>query len=216
MRRLAIASLAVPLALLLAAAPVAASSPKSLVLPPTPGLTGYLGTALWNWAVSIPPDENPLAVSNCNADQTGLVFYVFNTYFGNTLSEDCSVTAGRWLFVSPGGTECSIAEGNGPTVADLKTCVATQKAELSGVATWIDGRPIPNIDRYYAESGPFVWHVPDGNLFGVPAGDTISVSGVWGMLVLLPVGVHTIVNEDTLAGAGVAEVIATVTVSPRH
>jgi hypothetical protein len=219
-RRLGLALATGVMALSLFVSPVAAHNPNPRVLPPGSHALGGSysdwGVGIWNWIFSIPGPSNPLLTANCNANQSGRVFFVTNTFFGNTLNESCAVNSGTWIFASAGGVECSQAEGNGTSEAELRTCVEGFKPLFSDIAIWIDGRQVRDIDAYWAESGLFIMHVVADNPFGIPAGDTISVTGNWGVLLPpLPVGVHTIVVQDTLGGQ-VAMTIATVTVSAGH
>jgi hypothetical protein len=65
----------------------------------------------WNWLVSFPEDESPALVDNCNANQSGKVFFLPHTFFGNTLETSCTVPTGTIIFATAGVRLCA-AGGN--------------------------------------------------------------------------------------------------------
>lgn len=103
--------------------------------------------------------------------------------------------AGKALFFPIIDAECSTAEGNGNSEADLRACAVSDVDPVSGVACEIDGRPVQNLEAYRVESPLFTFGpLPADNLLGLSAG-TISPSvsdGFFLMLAPLPPGTHSI------------------------
>ncbi|TMG26019.1 MAG: hypothetical protein E6H96_00970 [Chloroflexi bacterium] len=169
-------------ALILASAPaVSAGNPNPGIVPPTGHALGvpYADWAgrWWNWVASVPAATNPLLVDNCNVNQHRPVWFVPHTFFGNTLSTSCTVPTGTWLLATGGGVECSEAEGNGTTEAQLRACVESFLPLFLNVRITVDGRDVQNVDRYLFVGGLYTLNLPADNIVGVAAGPTKSVAG---------------------------------------
>src|SRR5690242_5290234 len=59
-----------------------------------------------------------------------------------TANRTGTVPAGKALFFPIIDAECSTAEGNGSSEADLRACAVSDVDPVSGVACEIDGRPV--------------------------------------------------------------------------
>ena len=105
------------------------------------------------------------------------MWFVPHTFFGNTLSTSCTVPTGTWLLATGGGVECSEAEGNGTTEAQLRACVESFLPLFLNVRITVDGRDVQNVDRYLFVGGLYTLNLPADNIVGVAAGPTKSVAG---------------------------------------
>ena len=173
----------------------------------------------WNeWFLGLPAEGHPMTVDDCQAGQEGDAFIIPSTYFGNTLQTTCTVSADQHIIVSPGSISCSREAGDSDEA--LLACAENARPEFANLSVSVDGELIPMIDDYWAVSPITPVELPEGNLFGMPAGVLDIVGGGWyAMLEPLAPGSHTIVVHgesdypDDEEGPLVAETIATVEVA---
>jgi hypothetical protein len=126
-------------------------------------LAGIAGA--WDlWAFGAPPDSNPLLANRCEASPSDPRIWFLPVSLGGDYEIECDIPVGAFLVLTPGGYECSGAEGNGETAEELEACVETNFANLSFVSVSLDGRPATNLGRYIVTS-PLV-QLPGPNLFG--------------------------------------------------
>lgn len=174
-------------------------SPDSLPF----GLTyGAWGARFWQWAFSIPASANPLNdTAPCSEGQSGPVWFLGGAFTTNdpgtgvvtgTADRACSVPAGKALFIPVVNSECSQAEANGDTEAELRDCSRCLLDHVTQSDLEVDG---VHVDPFVADSPLFQFGpLLDDNLIGVPAG-TISPSVANGQYILLaPLasGAHTV------------------------
>lgn len=220
-RRIATALTIAFLALLVVAIPLplAAGQADFKILEPAAkhfGMTyGEWSAAWWQWAFSLPADNNPFfdetGCANGGNGQFGPVWFltgVINT--SGQAERTCTMPAGRALFFPVINTECSTIEGNGSTEQELRACTEALMQVVTDVHAAIDGVPVipGRHDRKFRAASPLFAFgpLPDNNVlqsFGVdaPAG-TISRSaadGFYLMVAPLPPGDHTINFGGTFA-----------------
>jgi hypothetical protein len=170
------------------------------VVPPTSrvqGLThGDWQAKWWQYVLSVPADQNPLGDAprpNCILQWVGNVgLVVANSTLDTPIQ--CTVPAGKMLFVEVLGAECSTLEEapfHGGNEAELRACAgALVPQELQAS---IDGVEVQDLSRYIATSPAFDFSVPEDNVLWVPGGNGQSVaSGAYLMLTPLSPGMHTI------------------------
>lgn len=189
--------------------PQAQSNGNPGVIPPNArpyGKTyGEWSAKWWQWAYSLPVDQNPLFDSTGCANgangQSGPVWFLTGVInVSGSASRTCTVPAGKALFFPILNVECATLEGNGSTEAELRGCTDFFMGFVTNVAAEIDGVPVQNMQRYRASSPLFTYGpLPDNNvlqLFGftAPEGTTsLSVAdGFYLMLAPLSVGQHTL------------------------
>lgn len=195
-------------------------SPTSPI-PVVGGTFGALSNAWWQWAYSIPVDQNPLldeSGANCGIGQSGPVFNlagIFNET-GTANRPECVVPAGKALFVPILNAECSNVEGNGMTEKALRDCAKglMDMVDPASLQLDVDGYSFGHLENFRVSNltKPQGYHftLPDNNvlqLFGydAPAGDCyypdptgrcvpyLSVSdGYYMLLPPLRPGQHTI------------------------
>lgn len=158
------------------------------------GLTyGEWTVRWWQWALSIPQDNNPITDKtgkNCALNQEGPVWFLTGTT-GGSVVRDCTIPAGKAILLTPLNIECSYAEFPAlKTEKELRDCA---KWPGASVEVTIDGSKIQDIQKYQTQSPIFNVVFPQKNLFGAPGGPTQAVSGGWWLLLKpLSPGKHTI------------------------
>lgn len=186
----------------------AGGSPR--VIPPSArpfGLSyGEWSARHWQWTYSMPADHHPLTdTADCSAGQAGRVWFLGGTFaptdkgggvfVGNPPPRNCTVPAGTALFFPVLDAECSTAEGNGTTDAELRACAKGLMDAATDLRATIDGITVPHLQRFRVQSPLFQFGpLPAGNLLGLPAGTTSPAvsDGTFLMLAPLSVGAHTI------------------------
>jgi hypothetical protein len=208
----------------LIASPAFAQTGNHPLVPPEPHAYSELSALWWEWALSIPanfgdsspiinPDDfNPLfapddpqgnTTGNCELGQHGDVWFLAasnNPPTGGTRS--CTVPAGRQIFFPVINAECSTAEGNGTTFAELSDCAKGLMDAVTVLEATIDGVAIAKLPRFRFQSPLFMFVTPkddplnalDGLPTGtLPSGPSLSVSdGFWLLFKPLSVGQHKI------------------------
>jgi hypothetical protein len=145
-------------------------------------------TASW-WEKWVAIDAS--ALDGCDVG-TGKIVFLAGTAGG---SADRSCTTNKALFLVPLiNVECSTAEGNGTTFAELRTCAKGFADEFTDLKLLVDGEPPSDLDlnslRVQAKS-----HFTSvaGNFLGIPAANNskFASDGYWALITLTP-GEHTI------------------------
>ena len=173
---------------------------------PTGRTYGEWAAAWWQWFGRIPADRHPLnddSGADCSVGQTGAIWFLGGTAGGPPVTRRCAVPAGTALFAPLIAYECSTAEGNGATEAELRACANAGIDAVSDVRASLDGREVRDVRQYRAQSPPFTFTLVEGNLFGLPAGPTPAVAdGYWLFLEPLPPGQHTLTLRGVIATPG--------------
>jgi hypothetical protein len=161
------------------------------------GLTyGEWSAKWWQWALSIPKLSSPLVDStgkNCDQKQSGPVWFLAGTT-GGTAERTCTIPHGKAILFPGFNVECSFAENpDVKTDSGLSACAKSQLDIARNVVASIDGQNLQDLRPYRVQSLPFNVTFANNNIFGVPAGNSRSVSdGYWIMVMPLTSGVHTI------------------------
>src|SRR5689334_18232821 len=119
------------------AGPASAASPNAGrgFLPPQArihGMTlGEIAGAWDRWAFGTPADTNPLLANRCETSPSDPRIWFLPVSLGGDYAIDCDIPTGAFLVLTPGGYECSAAEGNGSTAAELEACVEANFSALS-------------------------------------------------------------------------------------
>jgi len=89
--------------------------------------------------------------------------------------------------------ECSTAEGNADTPAELRACARGFADQFTDLSLTIDGVAVASPQRFRVHSPVFQFTAAEGNVFGVPVGTTRSVAECYWVLIRpLSPGTHTI------------------------
>jgi hypothetical protein len=157
------------------------------------------------WVFLTPGAANPLFNPSCN-NLVDRVWYMPQTFIGNTEKLHCVVGNTTPILISPAGTLCDTSYVPNPRT--LRSCADVEFSGLSGVRVWIDGIPIPDLDQWIFSTPVFRISWPADNGFDVPPGSYLAAAKAH-VLMLRPlsVGRHTIVVHDRF-GEDVARVTA--------
>jgi hypothetical protein len=173
----------------------------------------------WEWAFSIPADQNP----NLDHDgrffdvgQSGSVFFVPGN-FGGTDVRTVTLPAGKALLIV-GASVLGILGLDAPTEAELRTGVEQAYAGLAKVQVEVDGMALKDLPRYTVLTPLFSFTLPDNNIAGLPAGEYQGIAeGIFLLLEPLPVGEHVIhVLNEFPAFSVTTDVTTIITVSPHR
>jgi hypothetical protein len=160
-----------------------------------------LAAAWWTWALSQPAATNPLTDTTgefCAEGQTGRTWFLAGPAGDGVVNRSCTIPAGRKLFfplvnVFNGATPDDPAELQ--TVAAQRRLVADYQVRRSfNLTLSVDGISRLHAVRY-EDSKVFKVVLPDGNLFGVPAGTVVFPtvdSGYYARLSPLHPGKHVL------------------------
>jgi hypothetical protein len=90
--------------------------------------------------------------------------------------------------------ECSQAEGNDSTDAELRACAAGFADTFTNPRARVDGKPLKRLTSFRFASPLFRFSPVAGNVIGIPAAvDSPSVAdGYWVVLKKLKAGTHTV------------------------
>ena len=201
MRRLSALAIAMTLVLAVAGSASAQSAGRGF-LPPDARVHGQtLGqiSGDWlRWGFGSPADTNPLLANQCQQDPNDAHIWFLPVSLGGDYAIDCQVPTGVFLVVTPGGYECSEAEGNGSTAAELQACVDENFADLSLVELALDGRAATHLDRYVVTSS--LVQLPGPNLLSDDATPSM-IKGYFVVIAPLSRGTHTVRAFDEFAAA---------------
>jgi hypothetical protein len=149
----------------------------------------------WQWALSYPPETNPLldtTGSSASLGDVGPVFFLAGTFSPTPVTRTFAVPGDKFIFF-PLLNAFSSEEGS---VEEMRARLATFVGNTRALHASINGVGIPEAELFsHRELSP-VFDIPLGpdNIFGAPAGVYApSVSdGYWLMLEPLGPGTHTI------------------------
>lgn len=179
------------------------------VFPPSHPGNGHtyekLSIMWWQWAASVPADENHPLIAldkmDCSPGQEGDVWFLGGVYGGPGLAtRNCTIPAGKALFFPLINIICSPFTGDLPK--DLHTCAANPGDvygfgfDMYPIEATVDGKNIGGLERFYTlpknvfKLGP----LPDPNIFDDPPGAVApgANSGYYLLLPPLPEGQHEI------------------------
>lgn len=219
-------ALALALVFLLTQAALA-GNPNPGVMPPqshSRGATyGEWSAAWWQWAYSLPADQNPFfddtGCANGANGQDGPVWFLTGVInVSGAADRTCTVPTGKALFFPLINVECSTAEAPpfyGADEEELRACA--RSFAIGDVFAEIDGRQVHNVADYLVESPLFSFTLPENNVLGLPTGEADAVSnGYYLMLAPLSVGEHTVHFGGTYSDFGFTlDITYHLTVAPK-
>ena len=186
----------------------ASANPNPGVLPPNSqpyGLTyGEWSAKWWQWAVKIPASNSPISDTtgaHCAVNQSGNVWFLAGTATstagGPGVTRTCTVPSGKAILFPIINGECSQAEGNGTTQAQLSACAKSLIDAVTVVTATVDGVDLQNLtppnSPYRVQSPLYTFNAVQDNPFSIPPGPSPSVAdGYWILLAPLSTGQHTI------------------------
>jgi hypothetical protein len=188
-----------------------AKNPNPRVIPlnaMTAGMSyGDWGAKWWQWAASPPKDVNPMndpTGTFAANGQSGKVWFLAGTTeafptgpdtFIGKAERSVTVPLGKMIFFPIINLECSTAEGNGATEAELVASCDYFIGHMTPLKATVDGRELRSLTSYRAVSPMFVLSWPANDVWGLGLGDVTTNSvadGWWIMLAPLSRGKHVI------------------------
>jgi hypothetical protein len=150
---------------------------------PEPALTARW----WQEFVAIP---GPNALDRCNVG-TRKILFLAGTTGGDPVTRTCTTEA-RTFLVPLINVECSEAEDNGDTFAELRRCARGFAKDFTDLKLVIDGQPVGHLNRLRVRARSTFTSVDD-NVFGIPAdiNSKFAADGYWALIKLSP-GKHTL------------------------
>jgi len=152
-----------------------------------------------DWFALTPFDEHPGPQNDCQAAQGGPVFFLSNVRFGTTQIYDCEIGVDQYVLVAIGGG-FGFGDEPGDTPEAMYKLSLDNSMMLWNPELILDGRWIPVGGSTWFQREAFPLELPEGNLFGAPAGPYTAISNGWYMMLEpLSPGQHSIiVRDDTL------------------
>jgi hypothetical protein len=157
--------------------PTLANAATVQVSKPDPSLTA----SWWEKFVAIPGAN---ALDRCNVG-TGQILFLAGTAGG---SAHRSCTTDKATFLVPLiNVDCSTAEGDGTTFAELRACAKGLADDFTDLKLRVDGHKVSDLNSLRVQSESTFTPI-DGNAFGIPpATDSPFASdGYWALITLTP------------------------------
>jgi hypothetical protein len=170
------------------------------VFPPSSrpyGLTyGEWSAKWWQWAESIPKENNPAADETgqkCSQSQNGPVWYLAGTRGGPAV-RDCTIPAGKAILFPIINGECSYAEFPSiKTESELRACAKADQDKVRSIEATVDGVKLKDLQKYRVQSPLFSITLPKDNVLGLEPQTTQAVGdGYYIILQPLSSGKHTV------------------------
>jgi hypothetical protein len=126
----------------------------------------------WQFALSIPTNENPLldtAGSKCVIGQRGPVWFLVGTFGDKApITRTCNVPEGKSLFFPVLNNFNANDITQHDSVALLRDSVASLINDTTVVSVVLDGKSVARIDKKFrVRSNVFELTLPEDNIFGV-------------------------------------------------
>jgi len=178
---------------------------------------GDWSAAYWQWAYSIPFEENPLldlsgaqcAVGQSRSGEPTPVFFLASVHENalpgspafNQVTRNCTVPAESYLLVPLISFACVDTPDEPdlipPDEAELRACVswAGNQIAVDSLHLRVDGKPVQGarrLGKFRAQSPAFGFTLPEDSLLVYSGRFTGLSDGYWVMLEPLPPGVHTV------------------------
>ncbi len=197
-----------------------------------PGPLSELTGEWWQWALSIPNDQNPQIDASgqyCMVGQRGELWFLAGVFGGGTATRDCSVPEGKPLFFpvinsfNNNTPDC----GQGGENFDVKKLISLITSSIDAaqnLSVTVDGKPLNRKHIQRVLSLPFPTWFPGDNIYGpdacgagmpLPAGiySPSMDDGYYVLLSPLKVGPHTL-QFHAESGTFLQDVTYNLTVAP--
>jgi hypothetical protein len=151
--------------------------------------------AWWQWAFSIPADENPNLDPNGTffaEGQSGSVYFLPGNFGGAPDVRTVTLPAGKALLIL-GASVIFFDVLGAETEAELRTGAEQGYAGVANVQVEIDGVALKDLASYTVETPLVTLTLPENNIGPLPPGAYQGVAkGIFLLLEPLPVGEHVI------------------------
>ncbi|STQ90783.1 hypothetical protein [Iodobacter fluviatilis] len=159
--------------------------------------TPKLAAEWWQWAMSTPRDESPVADlsgANCSKNQSGNTWFLAGGFGSSKIRRTCTIPAGKTLFFPLINMVYIPARGvKSITCEDTKAAAALNNDTALDLFAELDGKPVSNPRQY---------RISSKNCFDAFARQPASMQpykafpsatdGFWLLLKPLPPGPHTL------------------------
>jgi hypothetical protein len=180
-------------------------TPPRGFLPSNANPHGYsftqLATAWARWAFGTAPEINPILTNRCEQSQLDPRIWFLPPSIGGEQLNICQVPQGSFLVFSPAGFECSEAEGNGSTEAELTACAEEAFPLITSVEVTLDGRTSTATDLTNYISTTLFDVLPPNNLISPNSTPTLT-KGYFLVLTPLSRGTHYLRAFDEISSLG--------------
>jgi hypothetical protein len=161
------------------------------------GLTyGEWTAKWWQWALSIPANDNPTVDKSgekCSVGQNNSSVWFLAGTGGGEAVRSCTIPSGKAILIPIINVECDSLDLNLKTESDLRKCAKADQDKATNLQAVIDGVALTDLEKYRVQSPLFNVTIPKDNVGGYPPGSTQAVSdGFWILLKPLPPGKHEI------------------------
>lgn len=131
---------------------------------------------------------------NCGAMGTRKVVFLVGTVGTSPIERSCRIPIDTAILFPVINAECSEAEDNGSTRAELRACAASLADTFTNLHAEVDGRRIKQLRRFRFVSPLFRFSSVAGNVIGIPPArrSPAVADGYWVMLMGLDAGTHTV------------------------
>lgn len=167
---------------------------------------GTTGAEFWQWVLTQPVETNPLLDTTgefCDVGQTGHTWFLAGST-GGAITRTCEVPLGTRLVFPVVNAFYGATPGDPPeqsTEDYARSQVAGIREGARDLMVTVDGTPLRSSKIVYEDSVVFSVTLPEGNIFGAPAGTVVSPTvdaGYYVTLPPLPPGTHTIRIQGTV------------------
>jgi hypothetical protein len=146
--------------------------------------------AAWTiWGFGSPENVNPLLASRCEQSPIDPNIWFLPVSLGGDMEVDCQIPKGAFLVFTAGGYECSEAEGNGSTEAELRACAEAGFDTFTDIEASLDGKAAKDLGSYVVTTP--VFQLPGPNLFSDDPSPSV-IKGVFQVIHPLSPGEHTL------------------------
>ncbi|MDJ0806849.1 MAG: hypothetical protein QNJ78_08445 [Gammaproteobacteria bacterium] len=176
---------------------------------------GGWGAAWWQWAVSIPIEDNPLTASkdtNCSEGQGSSPVFFIGGAFGAEdevietpaifeITRECVVPVGSHIFfpiinaITHNANEDDLIEVEAAQREDVASSISNL-VDVDSLEVTVDGKKVEdaeNLSDFRAQSPNLPFTLPEGNVFEDPPGRYHGTAdGYWMMLEPLSPGEHVV------------------------
>ena len=128
---------------------------------------------------------------------TGKIVFLAGTTGEPTPTRTCTTDKNKTFLVPLINVECSTAEGDGDTFAELSECAAGFADAFTDLKLVVDGLEVSNLNSLRVKAQSTFTSV-DGNPFGIPVATNskFAADGYWALIKLTP-GEHTLTFGGT-------------------
>ena len=131
---------------------------------------------------------------SCSSMGTGKVVFLVGTTAVSPVERSCTISKHAAVLLPAINAECSQAEGNGSSDAELRACATSLADSFTNVHVVVDGRALSGLSAFRFGSASVPVLAGGRQRVGIPAAvNSPSVAdGYWVMLDKLKKGTHTV------------------------